>query len=748
MLTRAPQNLIIKFWIPLIAFILIAGVGLIFFIRQAQLKILTEHELSEMHEIARGVALSTRLALKYSDPKAIDDALKEIAEEKNSYRLAVYRKMQTGNTIVLSSWPENMPVRTMLAAQGNFLVVSEPVNSELLPAGFVSVFLERKVLDEIQRLFLIEIISIVAVVQLILAALLFRFIYRIGKPIRQVTDFTELLLKGEYSGHLESTGRNYEIGRLNSALNSLKVTLSKEKSRNRELTSGLEFQISKKTRELKTVLERLNAAQRIAHIGNFVYWIDQDSWEMSAYMEEIMGAEILETENLSSFLSFIDSDAKPLFEEQFKNAINRGGRVEIDFKLRRTAGGTDKWLAMVGEILFSGEHNLNYLAGTIQDITLRKNIESQIEQLSLVAKLTNNGILITDENNLITWANESMTRISGYSIEEMIGRPPSIFQSEKTSSEVKAFIRSRLQARKNVRVEIENMSKDGNDYWIELHIEPVLDAYKNVKGFLAIQVDITQRKIQEQELKKTLEKQQELNQMRSRFLTMTSHEFRTPLTSIQATAEVIEILLNGDKMQDIQKFKRYLGRITGEINRLKTLMDNVISIERFEAGRIPFNPMETDLIQLISNTLEDRILLPNDPRQIKVEIQGVPRMVKIDPHHIAQAITNLATNALKYSPARPEPVLKLTWNPEDFSLEMCDKGIGIPQSEQPNLFQSFFRASNVENFQGTGIGLVIVRQLTEIHGGKVSLQSVVNVGTCIKLEFVDEHLAKLRSNIT
>jgi|GEM_PF-1559937 len=748
MLNRAPYNLIVKFWIPLVIFLMVAGVGLIFFIRQAHLKLLTEHELSEMHEVARGVALSTDLALKYSDSEAIDDALRKIASKKNNYMLSVYRKMQTGNILLLSTWPENIPVRTMLAAPDDYLVASEPVNSLHLQGGYVSVFLRREVLEEIEQSLLGEISAIVVSVQLILATLLFRFIYKIGLPIRRITDFTELLLKGDYSGHLDNTARNYEIGRLNAALNSLKVTLSKEKSRNRDLTSGLEFQIAKKTHELKTVLERLNAAQRIAQIGNFVYWIEQDTWEMSAFMEEVIDPEILEIENFKSFLSFVHNDARPLFETQFKKALKDGGRIDIDFKLQNKPGKPVKWMAMVGEPLVSKEHNLTYVAGTIQDITLRKNIESQIEQLSLVAKLTNNGIIITDEKNIITWVNESMTRISGYSVQEMVGRSPSMFQSEKTNKETKEYIRVRLKDGKNARVEIENLSRDGQDYWIELHIEPILDPYKNIKGFLAIQIDITQRKIQEQELRKTLEKQQELNQMRSRFLTMTSHEFRTPLTSIQATAEVIEILLEGDKLQDISKFKRYLGRITGEISRLKTLMDNVISIERFEAGRIPFNPVETDLQLLISKTLEDRILLPNDSRQIKIEIQGVTRKVKLDPNLIAQAITNLATNALKYSPGKPEPILTIKWNSDDFSIEMCDKGIGIPVSEQPNLFQSFFRASNVENFQGTGIGLVIVRQLTELHGGNISLKSVVDQGTCIKLEFIDEKLAQLKSNIT
>jgi len=114
---------------------------------------------------------------------------------------------------------------------------------------------------------------------------------------------------------------------------------------------------------------------------------------------------------------------------------------------------------------------------------------------------------------------------------------------------------------------------------------------------------------------------------------------------------------------------------------------------------------------------------------------------------ISQIVTNLATNALKYSIGKPAPVLTVDWGEDLFSISVRDFGIGIPKIDQQSLFQTFYRASNVENIQGTGLGLVIVKQFTDLHGGKIFIESDVNVGTCVKLEFSYQILENLRSNI-
>jgi len=747
MASRTPYNLILRLWIPLVLITTVIAVGFIYFVRLSELQLILDHERSEMREVARGVALTTDLSFKYSDPEAIDIAVQQIAENNSNYMVAVYQRNETGGIIVLSAWPPNLAVRNSLAQTEKYLSVTERINSNQVAAGYVSVFLDRNSFEQIGDSVVDQISYLVVAAGSIFCFIVLMLLIRIGRPIREVTLFTELLLKGTYSGHLETTDGNYEIGRLKTALNNLKVTLSKEKSRNKELTSGLEFQISKKTTELKTVLDRLNAAQKIAQIGNFVYWIDQDYWEVSHNMDEILGEGSQSLDTMDSFIDYVHPDFKSMVETSIKKSIGERSKIRLDFQIGSDQFDKPKWVTLVGEVLVSGANNVYYLTGTIQDITSRKSIESQVEQLSLVARLTNNGVLFTDSMNRIIWANESMCRITGYELEEMLGKQPSMFQSTKTSAEVKSYIRSRLSERKNVRVEIENISKEGRDYWIELHIEPIIDDYDRVKGFLAIQIDVTQRKYQQEEMQRTLDKQQELNQMKSRFLTLTSHEFRTPLTSIQATTEVLEILLESNTPLDLTKVRRYTKRISNELERLTMLLNDILSIERFEAGRIPFNPMEIDLVELLKDLLDSRILLANDQRLVGVVHQGTPRKIKVDRHLISQIVTNLATNALKYSPGKPEPVLTVSWGENEFQLSMCDRGIGIPESDQKNLFQTFFRASNVENIQGTGLGLVIVKQFTEIHAGKISVKSVVDQGTCVNLEFSYQKLNSLQSNI-
>lgn len=746
MINRTPVNLILRVWLPILILIIIIASAFIFFYRQSELKLLLEHETSEMEEVARGIALSTELALKYSDTEAIDIAVRKIAEEKNNYQVAVYQLVESGRLVLYSTWPSNLQVRLYLARPDDFVTATVSINERWLPRGYASVFLPKSSFEDMAKPLFDQLTYLIIAAVVILAFIFLNLLIQIGKPLREITDFTELLLRGDYSGHLEGTYRNSEIGRIKNALNNLKITLSREKSKNRELTTGLEFQISRKTHELKTVLDRLSAAQKIARIGNFVYWHNLNFMEMSSNMNEIMGEEIQDIDTLESFLRHVHPDFNEFVRNELLRVSKEHSRVSIDFQ---TVAGKDNeslWVNLVGEVISDGD--AEFMAGTIQDISFRKQIEARVEQLSQVAQLTNNGVIFTDYNNLIIWANDSMSRITGYQVEEMIGKPPSMFQSEKTDPEVKTFIRSRLQELKNVRVEIQNIAKDGRDYWIELHIEPILDSLNRLKGFLAIQVDITQRKIQQQELQSTLAKQQELNQLKSRFLTMTSHEFRTPLTSIQATTEVLEILLKSDRQLEKEKIMRYLSRISGELARLTLLLNDIFSIERFEAGRIPFNPLPIDLNLVLTELLDSRTLLVNDDRVIQVIQKGsAPRSLKMDKQLISQVVTNLLTNGLKYSSGKPAPVLSLSWGQDSLILEVMDFGIGIPKIDQQNLFQTFFRASNVENIQGTGLGLVIVKQFTELHGGKIFIESDVNEGTCVKLEFNYQILESLKSNI-
>jgi PAS domain S-box-containing protein len=583
--------------------------------------------------------------------------------------------------------------------------------------------------------FYIVLISFVLVILIFLLVGFLVYNKHLIQAFVQATEFSEKLIQGDLSGLLQEDSSILPVNSHYHALNDMKSAFVQQRLKNRELTVGLEFQVSKRTRELKSALEKLNEAQRIARICNFVYWIDDDFWEFSGNIQQILRTPEFHLVNLENFLAVLSPEARPEFKSKILDAGADSEGIYLDFKLLAADPVQVFWVSMIAQFELDPATGKRYVSGAFQDITNRKQIQSQVDQLSLVARLTTNGVIITDRERRILWVNAGIEKMTGYAAEELIGKNPRIFQSPNTNPEVRRMISIKLSSGENVRVEIENVSKSGNPYWIELHIQPIFDAYKNITGFLAIQVDVTERKIFEKNLQEALSKEVELNQMKSKFINMMSHEFRTPLTSVQTTTELLGFLLKNQELKDIERVERNLSRIITEVDRMTELMNDTLLLGRMEAGKTQFSPGMLDLVSLIDNLFNQRDIFPADERHIQVEISGIPRMVTFDRVMMEHILTNLASNALKYSKGKTSPLLKVQFNEDGYRLRFIDFGIGIPATEQNNLFQSFYRASNVENIQGTGLGLSIVKQFVDMHQGIIKVVSEEGKGTEVTLDF-------------
>lgn len=234
-----------------------------------------------------------------------------------------------------------------------------------------------------------------------------------------------------------------------------------------------------------------------------------------------------------------------------------------------------------------------------------------------------------------------------------------------------------------------------------------------------------------EDLEVALKKETEINSIKSRFISMTSHEFRTPLTTIQSNAELLSIFLGGLNLRDNRAPSKYLGRITSEVTRLTSLMNDILLMGRIEAGRVPFNPVQTDLNEFFGELLETHPFDPIENRKVGFSLTGAARTVSIDPFLFNHIMVNLISNAIKYSPGKPAPKVVVTFGERTTAVQVVDHGIGIPQSDLENIFDSFFRASNVENIQGTGMGLAIVKQFVEMHGGTVAIESNQGAGSIV-----------------
>ncbi len=254
---------------------------------------------------------------------------------------------------------------------------------------------------------------------------------------------------------------------------------------------------------------------------------------------------------------------------------------------------------------------------------------------------------------------------------------------------------------------------------IEINREPHL---------LVFGLDITQRKQAEIELLRTLEREKELGLLRSKFVSMVSHEFRTPLAIIQSSAEILDDYL--DRLEQAER-KHHLQSILKNTRRMATLMEETLLIGSFEAGTIEFKPEPLEL-PAFARRLVDEVHSASDRRcPIEFSLSEIPGRMLADERLLRRIFTNLLTNAVKYSDVGQVVQFDIDSAGPDIVCTIRDQGIGIPEADREWLFHAFHRGRNVGDRPGTGLGLVIVKRCVDLHGGKISMVSNPGQGTSV-----------------
>jgi PAS domain S-box-containing protein len=243
---------------------------------------------------------------------------------------------------------------------------------------------------------------------------------------------------------------------------------------------------------------------------------------------------------------------------------------------------------------------------------------------------------------------------------------------------------------------------------------------------LSIVREITEQKNLEKNLIKTLEKEKELNDLKSHFVSVASHEFRTPLSSILLTAEN---LLNYWSRMEEKKIVAKLSTIIEQVERLSDIVSNVLQVSKIQEGKIQFSPSKVDLITLCRNSQMNFNSNPNLLKKIAFQCEFKELNMMLDERLIIQVLNNLLSNAIKYSPEGPKVTIELFKQNEEILLSVQDQGIGIPEEDQGKLFQPFERGSNTKQIQGNGLGLNIVKEFLLLHGGEITYSSIINKGS-------------------
>ena len=229
-----------------------------------------------------------------------------------------------------------------------------------------------------------------------------------------------------------------------------------------------------------------------------------------------------------------------------------------------------------------------------------------------------------------------------------------------------------------------------------------------------------------------LAKEKELRNLKSSFISMASHEFRTPLAVIGSSTELLQ---HYDQKLDATKKLKHFGRIQSSIKHMTALLEDVLTISKVEADKIEFNPVTIDVIEFCHDLLEE-LHQSKTEFQILFAIDGLDNSrettsfsAQLDPKLLKQILTNLLTNAIKYSPIDSKVYFDLNFERDSICFRVRDRGMGIPPEDLKNLFTPFHRAANVGNISGTGLGLAIVRKCIKLHQGKIAVESEVGVGT-------------------
>lgn len=232
---------------------------------------------------------------------------------------------------------------------------------------------------------------------------------------------------------------------------------------------------------------------------------------------------------------------------------------------------------------------------------------------------------------------------------------------------------------------------------------------------------------------RNLEQERALQEMKTSFISMTSHEFRTPLTAIATAVDLLETRIRMDRMMNAF-YKKNIAKISDEIFNLNTMLDEILTLSKIVSNNYEVKKTPVNVQQVVDFLKFQYFSERKDERQLEVKVVGEPRKISVDKDQLSKILTNLISNAFKYS-THENPQLKLHYHARKLVIAVTDHGIGIPEKDIPHLFNSFFRGSNVDGIDGTGLGLAIVKTFTEMNGGEIKVTSEKGKGTKFSLTF-------------
>ena len=371
-------------------------------------------------------------------------------------------------------------------------------------------------------------------------------------------------------------------------------------------------------------------------------------------------------------------------------------------------------------------------------------MESVALELTLLIDTANAPIFGIDNKGLVNEWNQTSEKITGFTKDEVLGNDlVQTYITEDYRESVKKVLENALEGKETANYEFPLFAKDGERVMVLLNSSTRRNAAGEIIGVLGVGQDISQMdnyktnlentvKKRTFELEDSLKREKELGKLKTSFVAMASHEFRTPLAAIQAATDVILRYKNKLSQEDIEK---RLFKIKREVNNMEIMLEDILIIGKAESQKLQFNTIEQNLVDLVKNIVSDYQLTQEEEREVIYKTSMDKIMLNVDQKWIKHIIINLLSNALKYSKAPTSVIIKIQQEENEVILSVTDQGIGISEKDQELIFEPFLRGKNVGNVRGTGLGLSILQTAISLHKGKIKVKSTLNNGSTFTVSF-------------
>ncbi len=484
----------------------------------------------------------------------------------------------------------------------------------------------------------------------------------------------------------------------------------------------LEKKLRDTLQERETILENSLVGIAFLSPGGGFRWANRA-------MGKLFGLDAASSAPTDWSILFVSHEEYLRVVQDISVCMRAGNPFQQDLQMRRLDG-TQFWVNATGKPV-SASDKAQGTVWAVMDITPRKALEDALAKASSEREAIFNSALVGITFNVkrhMQWVNDKYVEMTGYPREELVGSSTRIFYTDDETHKRDGKITRDTLIRDGTYVgERLLRRKNGDTFWAQLSGRCVFDRDPDA-GVIWTLLDITERRNADNNIRAALAREKELNDLRTRFVSMTSHEFRTPLAAILSASELLRDYQ--DRMPALEK-KEILANIGAGVQRMTGMLDRVLLLGQVDAHMLAFRPQQIDLLALCQSIVaQARAQQPKATCTLATRFPDSVPASLFDPNLLRHVLENLLSNAIKYSVHGGLVTFSVSFEADRTVFKVADQGIGIPPDEMPHLFESFHRASNVGAIQGTGLGLAIVKNAVELHGGQITVESELGHSTC------------------